>query len=80
MTLPRALRLLLICFASRRVFPVAAVFLTISDPARSQTKSFPVRAAPEEMFFLVTVMMKMLCDRDEAAFMLVEAVARAESP
>ena len=51
MTFPNADKDLLIFLASSRVCPVAPVFPTFSEPARSTRKSCPDLTEPVSMFF-----------------------------
>lgn len=69
MTFPKAERDLLIFLASSRVCPVAPVFPTFSLPARSTRKSWPDLTEPVSMFFCDIVRTKILCEREDSAFM-----------
>ena len=71
-TFPSAERDLLIFLASSRVWPVAPVLPTFSDPARSTRKSCPERMEPVSMFFWEMVRTKMEWDREDSAFMSVD--------
>ena len=68
----------LIAFASSNALPSTPDFLTRSDPARSTRYSLPisVRGPPTTLI----PSMSTACERDESAFILVEAVARLELP
>jgi len=70
-TFPNAERDLFIFLASSRVWPVAPVLPTFSDPARSTRKSCPERMEPVSMFFWEIVRTKMEWDREDSAFMSV---------
>jgi hypothetical protein len=76
MTMPRVERDLLIDFASSRVFPLAPVLLTCSDPAKSTRCSLPIFLVPSSWFAIATVSVKRECERDEASFILVAATVR----
>jgi uncharacterized membrane protein YgcG len=64
---------------SSSVEPVAPVLEIFSEPARSTRLSCAVLIAPSA-FCCSTLIMKTECEREEVAFMLVEATARAASP
>lgn len=68
MTIPSALRLLLIFLASSSVWPVAPVLPIFSLPARSTRKSEPVFCVPVSVLRAWTVMTKIECDRDDSEF------------
>eukprot|EP00968_Pinguiococcus_pyrenoidosus_P020185 scaffold2319_cov248-Pinguiococcus_pyrenoidosus.AAC.5 len=80
MTWPRALRLLLMFLASSSCVPVALVFLTISDPARSTSTILPVFVELLSVLVLVISTVKTLCDREDPEFMPVAATARFDAP
>ena len=80
MTLPSALSDLLIVCASFIVCPVAAVFFTISEPARSMSTSFDSFDTVVRMLRFVTVTVKTECDREESWFIRVDAMARCTLP
>lgn len=60
--------------------PVAPVFSTRSDPAKSTRVSFPTHtrgfAAPSTLVAVSTTTWNAQCERDETAFMFVDAVER----
>src|SRR5437016_3382749 len=68
-TFPNAERDLFIFLASSRVWPVAPVLPTFSEPARSTRNNCPERTEPVSMFFWEIVRTNILCDRDDSAFM-----------
>ena len=79
-TCPRALRDLLIFFASSSCVPVACVFRTISEPARSTSTSLPVRFAVVSVSVCSTFTVKTECDREDPSFIPVAATARLAAP
>ena len=68
----------LMALASSKPAPSTPLFLTRSEPARSTRYSLPfsVRTPPVHLTDRVST----ACERDESAFILVEAVARLELP
>lgn len=72
-TFPRAERDLLIIFASSSVEPLASVFSTFSEPAKSQQKSLPYFSVSVFLFFWATYTKKMEWLLDDVAFILVAA-------
>ena len=86
MTLPSAERLWLMAIASLRVSPVAPVLEARSEPARSTRLIFeftfflPRPAAIEAANSCSTRMMTTACERDDSAFILVDATARRLLP
>ena len=81
-TLPNAERLLLMFAPSLSLSPVAPVFETRSEPARS-TRLIVARVSfcwPAITIFCVILMMKIECDRLDVAFMFVDATARISCP
>ena len=74
-TFPNAERDLFIFLASSRVCPVAPVFPTFSEPARSTRKSWPVRTEPVDKFFWEIVRTKIEWERDDSAFMSAHKVS-----
>ena len=66
-------------WASRRVDPVAPVLPDLSQPAKSTKASFDLTVDPS-IRVCVVVMVTTTCDRDDKAFILVDAVDRANDP
>ena len=73
-------RLWLILLAYSSVDPVAPVFLTDSDPARSTRYKVPVTFDCSISLYWTTVRRKQEWEREEWAFMSVLAIARAAVP
>ncbi len=77
-------RLMLIPYL--RVAPVAPVFLTLQDPAKSTKTNFAVINPQSVDFSPFTIgycsmkTEKMACDREEASFIMVEAVVLWQLP
>ena len=80
MTLPSALSDLLIVCASFIVCPDAAVFFTISLPARSMSTSFDSFDTVVRTLRFVIVTVKTECEREESWFIRVDAIARCTFP
>jgi hypothetical protein len=79
-TSPREVKLLFIFFASSKVCPLALVFPTFSEPAKSTKKSFPVLVEKSELFLYVIVIIKMEWLRDDYLFMSVTPIALLSLP
>ena len=73
-TSPSAERDLLMFCASFSLSPVASVFESRSEPAKSIRCSFPTLLVPSMRFFPLTANVKMECDREECSFMSCEPV------
>lgn len=73
---PSDVRDWLILLASTRRYPSTAVLEVFSEPAKSTKHSLPSFLDSSFWFFWPTVMMMMVCERDETAFMLVAETAR----
>ena len=82
MTIPSADKLLLIFLASSSVWPLAPVFPTFSDPARSTRYRLPVFCVPVSVLRWAMVMTKIECEREDSAFMSAggEGVSVAQLP
>ena len=74
-TRPRVTRLRLMFLASFKVWPSAPVFAIRSEPARSTRYRVPVLQEPSMLLTIMIVMMKRQCEREDASFILVDAVA-----
>ena len=79
MTIPNALRLLLIFLASSSVCPVAPVLPIFSLPARSTRKSEPVFCVPVSVLRWTMVMTKMEWEREDSAFMSAKQISEVQS-
>ena len=80
MTIPSADKLLLIFLASSSVCPLAPVFPTFSEPARSTRYRLPVFCVPVSVLRWAIVITKMEWEREDSAFMSAgeEGVSVAE--
>ena len=79
-TYPRAVKLLLMFWASVKVSPFAPVLLILSDPARSTRYILPVFWEKSVKFFYSTCKINTLCDLELSAFINVEAIDRFSLP
>ena len=80
MTLPNADNDLLMDLASSKRLPEAAVFLTISDPAKSTNVNVPVMVSLVSLFCCTTVTMNKLCDLELPSFIKVALLALDAAP
>lgn len=63
-------------FASTSRYPSTEVLDVFSDPAKSTRQSFPSFLESSLRFFCPTVMMMIVCDLEDTAFIFVEETAR----
>mmetsp|Transcript_744 Transcript_744/g.1149 ORF Transcript_744/g.1149 Transcript_744/m.1149 type:complete len:259 (+) Transcript_744:1754-2530(+) len=77
---PSADKEALIRFASSNVCPVAPVFPTFSDPAKSTKFKDPCLTVPVAASFCNTRMIKTEWDLDDTAFIFVDATTRLFAP
>lgn len=61
-----------IFFASSNVSPYAPVFPIFSEPAKSTRFNFPYLVVPSRVFY-ISVIINTECERDDTAFISVEA-------
>jgi hypothetical protein len=79
-TSPRDVKLLLMFFASSKVYPLALVFPTFSEPAKSTKNSLPVFVEKSELFLYVIVIINMEWLREDCLFMSVTPIALLSLP
>ena len=79
-TLPKAVKLVLIFLASSKTFPSAPVFDIFSLPAKSTRHILAVQASPVYRSWVFKVIINSIWDLEEHAFMLVELTALFSMP
>ena len=79
-TSPSAESDLLMCCASAIPWPETSLFLTRSEPARSTRWSLPCVVWPVPEWRPLTVTLKIECEREDVAFILVAETERRAPP
>lgn len=59
---------------------MAPVFRIFSDPARSTKYNFPLLQVESSLLVCLILMIKIVCEREDLAFILVELTARFSLP